>query len=197
MKLKRAVLEAMDREALKAAVDSLQLADVDRRSAKAMRTRLSRTRRATPDALLAKLRVADVRRVCELQELPASGRRQVLIERLLKQPQPSASRKPTATTADAGDAKQPASHRNQSATARPAPDNGATIGYEAQLWQAANALRGNMDAAEYKHVVLGIVFLKYISDAFKERKAQLEAERYADPEDPDEYAARDVFWVPL
>ena len=196
MKLKRAVLEAMDREALKAAVDSLRLADVDRRSAKAMRSRLSRARRATPDALLAKLRVADVRRVCELQELPASGRRQVLIERLLKQPQSSASRKPTATTADAGDAKQPASQRNQSATARPAPDNGATIGYETQLWQAANALRGNMDAAEYKHVVLGIVFLKYISDAFKERKAQLEAERYADPEDPDEYAARDVFWVP-
>ena len=197
MKLKRAVLEAMDREALKAAVGSLELADVDRRSAKAMRSRLSRARRATPDALLAKLRVADVRRVCELQGLPASGRRQTLIERLLKQPESSASHKPTATTADAGDAKQPASPRNQSATATRTPDgNGATIGYEAELWQAANALRGNMDAAEYKHVVLGIVFLKYISDAFKECKAQLEAERYADPEDAEEYAARNVFWVP-
>jgi type I restriction enzyme M protein len=49
-----------------------------------------------------------------------------------------------------------------------APTNdGATVGYEAQLWQTANALRGSMDAAEYKHVMLGLIFLKYISDAFK------------------------------
>ena len=46
---------------------------------------------------------------------------------------------------------------------------GATVGYEAQLWQMADALRGSMDAAEYKHVVLGLLFLKYISDAFEER----------------------------
>ena len=46
--------------------------------------------------------------------------------------------------------------------------NGANIGYEAQLWQMADALRGSMDAAEYKHVVLGLIFLKYISDAFEE-----------------------------
>ncbi len=44
----------------------------------------------------------------------------------------------------------------------------ATVGYEAQLWQMADALRGSMDAAEYKHVVLGLIFLKYISDAFEE-----------------------------
>ena len=46
--------------------------------------------------------------------------------------------------------------------------NGATTGYEAELWQMADALRGSMDAAEYKHVVLGLIFLKYISDAFEE-----------------------------
>ena len=51
--------------------------------------------------------------------------------------------------------------------------NGATTGYEAELWQMADALRGSMDAAEYKHVVLGLIFLKYISDAFEERHAQL------------------------
>ena len=45
--------------------------------------------------------------------------------------------------------------------------SGATVGYEAQLWQMADALRGSMDAAEYKHVVLGLIFLKYISDAFE------------------------------
>src|SRR5690348_2014268 len=76
--------------------------------------------------------------------------------------------------------------------------NGATVGYEAQLWQMADALRGGMDAAEYKHVVLGLIFLKYISDAFEEKHAQLMAEEGegADPEDRDEYRAANVFWVP-
>ena len=55
-----------------------------------------------------------------------------------------------------------------------------------------------MDAAEYKHVVLGLIFLKYISDAFEEKHAALEAEKGsgADPEDPDEYRAVNIFWVP-
>jgi type I restriction enzyme M protein len=76
--------------------------------------------------------------------------------------------------------------------------NGANIGFEAQLWAAADALRNNMDAAEYKHVVLGLIFLKYISDAFEEQHTKLEAERDqgADPEDPDEYRAKNIFWVP-
>ena len=74
----------------------------------------------------------------------------------------------------------------------------AVVGYEAQLWAMADALRGSMDAAEYKHVVLGLIFLKYVSDAFEEQHARLEAERVqgADPEDPDEYRALNVFWVP-
>jgi type I restriction enzyme M protein len=77
-------------------------------------------------------------------------------------------------------------------------NNGANVGYEAQLWQMADALRGSMDAAEYKHVVLGLIFLKYISDAFEEHHAKLEAEKAqgADPEDPDEYRALNIFWVP-
>ena len=74
----------------------------------------------------------------------------------------------------------------------------ATIGYEADLWRMADALRGSMDAAEYKHVVLGLIFLKYISDAFEAQHAQLEAEQDqgADPEDADEYRALNIFWVP-
>src|SRR5579885_767589 len=77
-------------------------------------------------------------------------------------------------------------------------DSAATVGYEAEMWAAADALRGSMDAAEYKHVVLGLIFLKYISDAFEEQHAKLEAERVsgADPEDPDEYRAESIFWVP-
>jgi len=78
------------------------------------------------------------------------------------------------------------------------PNNGANVGYEAELWQMADALRGSMDAAEYKHVVLGLIFLKYISDAFEEQHAKLEAEKSqgADAEDPDEYRALNIFWVP-
>jgi type I restriction enzyme M protein len=71
------------------------------------------------------------------------------------------------------------------------------VGYEPQLWQMADALRGSMDTAEYKHVVLGLIFLKCISDAFEEKHAALltETDQGADPEDPDEYRAAGVFWV--
>jgi len=74
----------------------------------------------------------------------------------------------------------------------------ANLGFEAKLWAAADALRNNMDAAEYKHVVLGLIFLKYISDAFEAKHAELEAQKAqgADPEDPDEYRAQNIFWVP-
>ncbi len=76
----------------------------------------------------------------------------------------------------------------------------ANIGFEAKLWLAADKLRNNMDAAEYKHVVLGLIFLKYISDSFEEMRAKLLAGEGdyagADPEDADEYRAENVFWVP-
>jgi type I restriction enzyme M protein len=77
--------------------------------------------------------------------------------------------------------------------------NGANLGFENQMWAAADKLRGHMDASEYKHVVLGLIFLKYISDAFQAKYKQLEATKdteYTDPEDRDEYAAANIFWVP-
>ncbi len=85
------------------------------------------------------------------------------------------------------------SESNEAAT-----PSGAMLGFEAKLWQAADKLRNNMDASEYKHVVLGLIFLKYISDAFQERHAALESEKKsgADPEDRDEYRAENIFWVP-
>ena len=76
--------------------------------------------------------------------------------------------------------------------------SGALTGYEAELWRMDAALRGSMDAAEYKHVVLGLIFLKYISDAFQELHGWLESktgEGY-DPEDMDEYRGENIFWVP-
>src|SRR5205809_7244917 len=79
-------------------------------------------------------------------------------------------------------------------------NNSANVGFEAKLWLAADKLRSNMDAAEYKHVVLGLIFLKYISDSFEEHHAKLVASEgeYAgtNPEDPDEYRAENIFWVP-
>jgi type I restriction enzyme M protein len=87
---------------------------------------------------------------------------------------------------------------------------GANLGFEAKLWQAADKLRGHMDSAEYKHVVLGLIFLKYISDAFEERHQWLvreaananseyyvreEEARYEIAEDRDEYTAENIFWV--
>jgi type I restriction enzyme M protein len=79
-------------------------------------------------------------------------------------------------------------------------ESSANLGFEAKLWLAADKLRNNMDAAEYKHVVLGLIFLKYISDSFDEHHAKLIAGagdyEGANPEDKDEYLAANVFWVP-
>ncbi|MBN1262620.1 MAG: SAM-dependent DNA methyltransferase, partial [Anaerolineae bacterium] len=93
----------------------------------------------------------------------------------------------------------------------PTSSNGAALGFEATLWAAADKLRGHLDAADYKHVVLGLIFLKYISDAFEEKYEQLrlwasdphhpyyvkdEPARYQIVEDRDEYLAENIFWVP-
>ncbi len=78
-------------------------------------------------------------------------------------------------------------------------NNGANLGFENKLWEMADKMRGHMDSGEYKHVALGLIFLKYISDAFQGKydalKATAESD-YTDPEDRDEYAAANIFWVP-
>jgi type I restriction enzyme M protein len=74
--------------------------------------------------------------------------------------------------------------------------NGATLGIENELWEAADKLRGHLDAAEYKSIVLGLIFLKYISDMFEQVRARVEKEGLDDPEDRDVYLAERVFWVP-
>ncbi len=78
----------------------------------------------------------------------------------------------------------------------PKNGNGAKSNFEQTLWFAADKLRGHMDAAEYKHVVLGLIFLKYISDAFGELYNIYSEQPHVDPEDRDEYTAENVFWVP-
>ena len=75
-------------------------------------------------------------------------------------------------------------------------DNNGDLNFTAELFKAADKLRGNLEPSEYKHVALGLIFLKYISDAFEGLHARLEADDYADAEDPEEYLAENVFWVP-
>ena len=86
----------------------------------------------------------------------------------------------------------PADKKKKKAT----KNNGANLGFEQKLWAAADKMRGHMDAAEYKHVALGLIFLKHISDSFQELYDKLNGDEYSDPEDRDEYLAENVFWVP-
>ena len=86
--------------------------------------------------------------------------------------------------------------RQKAETTTKANSSSAKLGFEETLWKAADEQRGHMDAAEYKHVVLGLIFLKYISDAFEEIYDKLLQDEYADPEDRDEYLAENIFWVP-
>ena len=74
--------------------------------------------------------------------------------------------------------------------------NGSALGFEADLFKAADKLRGNMEPSDYKHVALGLIFLKYISDAFEAKHKALLAEDAQAAEDKDEYLADNVFWVP-
>lgn len=77
-----------------------------------------------------------------------------------------------------------------------ASKNGANLGFEAKLWAVADKLRGNMEPSDYKHVALGLIFLKCISDAFEAKRAVLLTEDLADAEDPEEYLVENFFWVP-
>lgn len=85
---------------------------------------------------------------------------------------------------------------NKKADKKSTAGNGANLGFEEKLWQAADKMRGHMDPSEYKHIALGLIFLKYISDAFEEHRAKLASDKNADPEDRDYYTAENIFWVP-
>ena len=70
------------------------------------------------------------------------------------------------------------------------------LDFAANLFKAADKMRGGLEPSEYKHVALGLIFLKYISEAFQAKQEDLAQDDYADPEDPEEYLAQNVFWVP-
>lgn len=103
---------------------------------------------------------------------------------------------PTSAAAPPRPAAAPEHRDRKSPQAEKKQSNGANLGFEATLWLAADKLRGNMEPSEYKHVVLGLIFLKYISDAFEAKQTALRSDPLGVAEDAEEYLADNVFWVP-
>ncbi len=164
---------------------------------------LARAQTVPTEALLAQLKRTELKAICRHLGLDDSGREKArIIRRILGEAPPAAAPAERSARA-AGRTKRTTAGAERSRASRKAQasrraHNGAVLGFEDKLWKAADKLRNNMDAAEYKHVVLGLIFLKYISDAFAEKHAELVAQQAegADPEDPDEYRADNIFWVP-
>ena len=202
MSRKREILELLTADELRGLVDRFELEVSDRRAKDGMVDALARAHRVKLDEPLADLPRARLKDLCRGLELDDSGKEKApIVARLLGLAPPD-----DADDADDADDDAPADDVVADTAAKPpakakrgaAKKGGGDLGFEATLWQAADKLRNNMDAAEYKHVVLGLIFLKYISDAFEELHARLvaQADAGADPEDRDEYRGENVFWVP-
>ena len=191
MPTRRAILGHLTAKELRAKVDSYELHVDDRRVRAQLVDALASSRSVKLQELLPELSRDRLKELCRAFNLDDSGRKKAdLVARIAG---------PSATPKGDGDrAPRAALLPAAEPPNRPAETQGATTGHEAELWRMADALRGSMDAAEYKHVVLGLIFLKYISDAFEEMHARLQGEQHegADPEDPDEYRAENFFWVP-
>jgi len=173
LKLKPAILSILGRDDLKGILDDLEMDGVDRRSVDAMQAALRRARRATPEVLLGHLRKGDIQNVCELLGVPAKGKKDELIRRLLS----DGDGKPT----------NRATKRSNRMANDVKPDNGPSpkpkkkaekltlAKLESLLLRACDILRGNMDASEYKEYVFGMLFLKRMSDQFEKDRAALQA----------------------
>lgn len=194
-KIRRQALSTLGRDRLSTLTEHFGLDVEDRRVLDQHIDALVRARAVDFTEVLGLLKREELQGVCEALGVDRSGReKEALVARIL------------AAGPATGDETAPAKAKAEEyvqGEVTPKPKKatkakGGDLGFEDKLWQAADELRGNMDAAEYKHVVLGLIFLKYVSDAFEERQLQLQAEKSqgADPEDPDEYRAHNVFWVP-
>src|SRR6266542_3047835 len=192
-KLRRKALHALSRGALAAITTKLDLPVADRRSQGAHVDAIVKAKGIELAGVLRLLSRDDLKAICAALDLDSSG----------KEKEPIAQRILDAVTGGGAQAPAPAEAERAPARsgkrAKPAASNGGgDLGFEDKLFQAADKLRNNMDAAEYKHVVLGLIFLKYINDAFDELHVRLVADvdKGADPESRDEYVAERVFWVP-
>ena len=193
MPTKRAILSEMYVEDLRAYVDHYGLEVDDRRVKTQLVDALVGCEEATIEKILGDWSRDDLKALCRALDIDDSGRRKAdIIARLIGSGEEMKGN-------DARESEPPRessrAQGREKATAR-TNDNGATTGYEAELWAMADKLRGNMEPSDYKHVALGLIFLKYISDAFEAKRAELLTEALADAEDPEEYLAENVFWVP-
>ncbi|MFO0696017.1 MAG: N-6 DNA methylase [Polyangiales bacterium] len=219
MTKKRDVLVRLTRDELLAAADRLGVDLPERRAKDPIVETLVGSRKAPVAEILADLKRDRLKELCRELGLDDSGKEKAeIVARLTgesktleenqlglgfgadhsKAAEPASAARPS-EPAPAEATAEAKPRRGRPAKAEKAASKGGELGgLETKLWQAADKLRNNMDAAEYKHVVLGLLFLKYISDAFLEKHAALEAdaENGADPEDADEYRADGVFWVP-
>ena len=217
MASKRAILEHLSRPELQAIAEEAELEVRDRRVREELIDAAAGSRKVVLEEILGDYARDRLKELCRELGLDDAGKEKAaLVARLLGreasqgQERPAPGRLPLDRPAQARPAgRQEAEEAEQAEEAGAAKGkrgrgkkagstNGGDLGFEAKLWQAADKLRNNMDAAEYKHVVLGLIFLKYISDAFEDLHARLVAQKAegADPEDRDEYRAERVFWVP-
>jgi type I restriction enzyme M protein len=190
-KQRRKALEVLSRDALAAITTKLDLPVADRRAQSAHVEAIVQANAVRFGDVLQLLSRDDLKAICAALDLDTSGKEKESIARRILDTVAGGAPVPVPAGVE------PASVRNGK-RAMSAGSNGGDLGFENKLFQAADKLRNNMDAAEYKHVVLGLIFLKYINDAFEELHARLvaEADEGADPESRDEYTAERVFWVP-
>ena len=218
---KKALLSLLQKADLRYLADMFNVAVADRRANASYVEALVKTRTTTLDEMLVALHRNTLKEMCRKRGLDDGGRaKAVIVTRLLggdttteKEPVKRSlglTEKASKTYPTARRQKQ----NKPSGKPKAKAQSGAILGFESKLWDAADLLRSNMDPAEYKHVVLGLLFLKYIEDAFDERREELKA-AVADPdsdcyveederdeeieallEDRDEFTAENVFWVP-
>jgi type I restriction enzyme M protein len=192
MTKKRQILENLTRNELVAVVEEYGLEVDDKRVVKQLVDAVAASRKVDLSAVLLGYSRERLKELCRKLDLDDSGKEKApIVARLLGQA-PAATEHEPPTGSPRQEKKPGRKERDKPA------GNGGDLGFESKLWQAADKLRNNMDAGEYKHVVLGLIFLKYISDAFEELHGRLVAQKSegADPEDRDEYRAERVFWVP-
>ena len=195
MPTERAILKELTSDDLRSWVDYYELDVTNRRVKDQLVAALVGSEDVSVTDVLQDQYRATLKRLCRKFDLDDSGKKKAdIVARLLETDDEWSANGGQGTEKRRGKDRKTNRRGN---TAAQTGGNGATTGYEAELWGMADALRSSMDAAEYKHIVLGLIFLKYISDAFEERREAVHAEWGEEAaEDRDEYIAENVFWVP-